>query len=305
MDVHAKPAVLIGLERHLLPDTEREAVLHHLKACPLCVARREEIQAELAALDSPEPAPGPVGRHVSPGILAGFVAAREAIGADLALRVEQHIARCPRCREAAERAARPRPAPSTTVKRPIPLAPFLRFRRGVTVRDSDAAARGRGPSWWFLGRSSWPVLSGLVLAAIIVGILVPRWLAEREAARLLTVATPLRLLGDHGAITPSPAVSLAGDTPLALFIKLPVPPRRDGRYELRLSRAGGGELKRRIAGSAFDPSGTVTILVDPEALPAGEQVEVRVVALDGGAGAVVFADAFMVESAAPNPAGPR
>ena len=295
MDVHAKPASLIGLERGLLPAAVREAVLQHLAACPLCATRRTEIQAELAAMDSTEPAPGPVGRHIPSGILAAFVAAPELVGADLARRVSEHIARCPRCGEAAERAARPRPEPRVTVRRPIPLAPFLRFRRGVTVRE-DAPATGRGRSTFLssvLGRSAWPVISALVLAAAIIGFFVPRWLANRESPHL-TVATPLRLLGHHEAVAPAPAVTLAGGTPLALFIKLPVPPRADTQYELVLRRAGGGELKRRIAGSAFDPSGTVTILVDPEALGAGERIEVRVNALGAAAGGVVFSDAFTV-----------
>jgi len=122
---------------------------------------------------------------------------------------------------------------------------------------------------------------------------VPRWLAGRESA-LLTVATPLRLLGRSDAVAPAPAVTLAGGTPLALFIKLPVPPRSTGQYELVLRRAGGNELKRRIAGSAFDPSGTVTILIDPEALSVGERIEVRVSALGAAAGGVVFSDAFTV-----------
>lgn len=300
MDVHAKPASLIGLERGLLPPADREAVLHHLSACPLCATRRVEIQAELAAMDSTEPAPGPVGRHIPGGILAAFVAAPELVGTDLARRAAEHIARCPRCSEAAALAARPRPEPRATVRRPIPLAPFLRFRRGVTVRDDAAAAAGRGRGSLltsFLGRSAWPVISALVLAAIILGLFVPRWLADRESARLLTVATPLRLLGNHEAVAPAPAVTLAGDTPLALFIKLPVPPRADGQYELVLRRAGGDELKRRIAGSAFDLSGTVAILVAPEVLRAGERVEVRVNALGAADGGFVFSDAFTVGAA--------
>jgi hypothetical protein len=159
------------------------------------------------------------------------------------------------------------------------------------------------------------VISACILAAIIIAILLPRWLVEREVARTLTVATPLRLLGQRDEIAPLPSVSLAPGTPLALFIKLPVPPRSGGQYEIRLRHAGGSEIRRRIAASAFDPSGTVTILVDPEELRLGERVEVRLVALGDAAGAIVFSDAFKVEGAAAGgsagsgnrifPAGPR
>jgi hypothetical protein len=305
VDVHARPASLIGLERDLLSPADREAVLHHLAACPLCTTRQAEIQAELALLDSTAPAPGPAGRHIPAGILAGFVASPELLGADLAGRIAQHVARCPRCSEAAARATRPRPEPRATVRRPIPLAPFLRFRRGVTVHEEEAPAAGRRPTSFLppllkvlFGRSSWPVISALVLLALIGGLFAPRWLAARRSARHLNVATPLRLLGNEAAVAPAPTVTLAADTPLALFIKLPVPPRADGQYELVLRRAGGGELARRIPGTAFDPSGTVSVVIAPGTLRPGERVEVRVDALDAGTGGVVFADAFTIEPTA-------
>ncbi len=294
MDVHVKQAALIGLERGLLAPAERDHALEHLETCPLCRELQAEIQAELAAMDSMDPVPGAVGRHIPPGLLAGFVAARESIGEDLASRIEQHIARCPLCHDAAERAARPRQEPPPDFQRPIPLATFLRLRRGVAVkRDRPRRRSLRGRVWW-------PVVSGLVLAVIIGGIMIPRWRAERAGATYLKIATPLRLLGNKSGIAPPPAVSLAPGTPLVLFIKLAVPPPGDAHFDLVLRRADGSELKRRIAGTAFDPSGTVAILVAREVLAVGERVEVELVRAGDATRAAVFSDAFTISSPPPD-----
>ncbi len=300
MDVHVKPAVLIGLERGHLPPQDAEGARRHLEACPLCAERQREIQAELAAIDSPEPVPGAVGRHIPSGLLAGFLAARDSIGEDLAARIEQHIARCPLCRDAAARAARavsPRPEPAAPFRRPIPLAPFLRFRRGVAVgRDSSPRPRPR-----LFRRQWWPALSGLVLAVIIIGVVLPRWRASREAVGTLTVATPLRLLGHGGRIAPLPTVALGDRTPLALVIKLPVPPAPDQRYDCILTRADGSELKRRLPGAAFDRSGTVSVIVAAGTFRAGERIEVRVVAVGDASRAALFTDSFLITAQAGTP----
>jgi hypothetical protein len=272
---HIKPATLVALELGLLDPGEREAADRHLTGCRSCDERLEEIRAGIRSMAAEVRSAVDEGAHVPSVLLSEFCAAPSALGAETAAAVEAHVERCERC---AGEVARARAAAETAW-----------VARAAPTRRAARPAR----SWSLWPSLGWRPAVALAAAALALAVGLPRWFATRESPGL-AVGTPLRLLGVRDAAAPAPAVAVAPDHPLVLFIKLAAPPDPAARYELVLEGASGARHRRAIAGSTFDRSGTVGVLLEPDAFADGERVEVRIVRA-GEAGPPVFNDAFTVQ----------
>lgn len=279
MDLHTSPSSLISFELGVLDPGEREGVSQHLGQCPSCSARLEEVRSEMSAIATDLHA-GIDERHHPPSfLLVEYAEAPSVVGAENAAQIEGHLDRCARCSDELERI---RLSTEAAWKRPMP-GRILPLPRRLLRREVF------GPS----------LITAAIAVALVLVFFPPRSSESPEPG--FRVGTPLRLLGSRAAGEGPLPVATVTDGNLFLFIKTAAPLDPLVRYEMIFRGVSGVELKRPLAGSAFDKVGTLGIMIGGSSFADGERIELTIVRPDRTGEPPVFADVFVVNRAAASP----
>lgn len=290
MTPHSETTELVSLELDLLQGEHRATTLRHLETCESCRARREEVRAGLVSIAEETRQRFDERDHIPAGLLEEYSVAPSGLGAEALAAIEAHLARCATCRDEAERA---RTATEATWPMPIVEPPAPAGPARTEPARSEPARTGPPPRRGGAFSSNPALLIGAVLAAMMLVILLLRFIGPPQPPAL-AAGVPVRLFGASGSGAPSATVEIPPKGSIALFLKLPLAADPSARYRVVLQGPPGIALTRDLAGTSFDRSATLGLLVDPSRFDQAEQIEVRVTRKGDGEDELVFVDSFRI-----------